>query len=234
MPLDLKSRGTAISHHPTDALMMEYAAGTLPEGFALVVATHISMCDECRARLHAFEAVGGALLDSAPTCEMGEGALARVMAGLDARPARSPAPVAPQSRPQPRPPARPRGLLPEPLAGYVGGGIGSVRWKPLGLGVRTAVIPTGGSATARLLYIPAGESVPDHGHRGRELTLVLQGAFADAEGRFGPGDIECAGTEVEHTPVAEPGQDCICLAATDALLRFRALIPRLAQPLFRI
>jgi putative transcriptional regulator len=27
------------------------------------------------------------------------------------------------------------------------------------------------------------------------------------------------------------GEDCICLAATDAPLRFRGLIPRLAQPL---
>jgi putative transcriptional regulator len=39
---------------------------------------------------------------------------------------------------------------------------------------------------------------------------------------------------MEHTPVALAGQDCICLAATDAPLRFRGLIPRLAQPLLRI
>jgi putative transcriptional regulator len=34
--------------------------------------------------------------------------------------------------------------------------------------------------------------------------------------------------------VAEEGEDCICLAVTDAPLRFKSLIPRLAQPLFRI
>jgi len=76
--------------------------------------------------------------------------------------------------------------------------------------------------------------VPDHGHRGTELTLVLQGAFADSVDRFGPGDIEIASEDLDHTPVAEMGDDCICLAVTDAPLRFNALIPRLLQPIFRI
>lgn len=77
-------------------------------------------------------------------------------------------------------------------------------------------------------------AVPDHGHRGTELTLVLQGAFRDETDRFGPGDVEIATEELEHTPVAEPGLDCICLAATDAPLRFNALIPRLLQPFLKI
>ncbi|MEQ8255670.1 MAG: transcriptional regulator, partial [Roseovarius confluentis] len=37
-----------------------------------------------------------------------------------------------------------------------------------------------------------------------------------------------------HTPVAEVGADCICLAVTDAPLRFRGFIPRIAQPFLRI
>lgn len=76
--------------------------------------------------------------------------------------------------------------------------------------------------------------MPDHGHKGREMTLVLQGAFSDADGRYGRGDVEIADDAVQHTPVAEAGQDCICLAATEAPLRFRSLIPRLVQPFFRI
>ncbi len=67
-----------------------------------------------------------------------------------------------------------------------------------------------------------------------ELTLVLQGAFRDSEDRFGRGDLEIATEDLEHTPVAEPGADCICLAATDAPLRFNKLIPRIAQSFFRI
>jgi putative transcriptional regulator len=209
-----------IKHHLSDQLLMGYAAGNLPEAFALVVATHISLCDDCRARCEAFEAIGGAVLES-ESAELGDASLAACLARLD-----QPAP--PAKRPQTR------GIFPAPLADYVGGGLDAVRWKPLGMGVRQAILPTAKGASARLLYIPAGLGVPDHGHRGIELTLVLQGAFHDEKARFGPGDVEIADEADEHTPVAEAGVDCICLAATDAPLRFRALVPRLLQPLFRI
>jgi len=100
--------------------------------------------------------------------------------------------------------------------------------------VRQAILPTSRLASARLLYIPAGVAVPDHGHRGIELTLVLQGAFRDATDRFGVGDLEIAGEELVHIPTAEAGADCICLAATDAPLRFKEFVPRVLQPVFRI
>ena len=100
--------------------------------------------------------------------------------------------------------------------------------------MRQAILPTSKGAVARLLHIPAGVAVPDHGHRGLELTLVLQGAFSDEVDRFGPGDIEVADESLEHTPVAEAGMDCICLAVTDAPLRFNALLPRMLQPFVRI
>ncbi len=212
-----------IRHHLSDPLLIAYAAGNLPEAFGLVVATHVSMCDACRAQLATFEAVGGAVMDSAAMA-MADGALEAAMARLSA-----PEMVKPLTTPMPK-----RSDLPAPLGDYIGGGLAAVKWRSLGMGVRQAILPTGKGATARLLYIPAGQAVPDHGHRGTELTLVLQGAFRDATDRFGPGDVEIATEELEHTPVAEAGEACICLAATDAPLRFNALIPRLLQPLFRI
>lgn len=216
----MKHLNTTIKHHLSEQLLMGYATGSLPEAFSLVVATHISMCDECRARAEAYEAVGGAVLE-ADTVPMSE-------SSLDACLARLGMPEAPR-KPAPR-----ASSLPQPLADYVGGDLQKVRWKPLGMGVRQAILPTGKGASARLLYIPAGQGVPDHGHRGLELTLVLQGAFRDDKDRFGPGDVEIADETDEHTPVAEAGMDCICLAATDARLRFRGMMPRLLQPVFRI
>ena len=43
-------------------------------------------------------------------------------------------------------------------------------------------------------------------------------------------NIEIADEDLNHTPIADVGEDCICLAATDARLRFNKLIPRMAQP----
>lgn len=76
--------------------------------------------------------------------------------------------------------------------------------------------------------------MPDHGHRGLELTLVLQGSFADEVDHFGRGDIEIAGDDLDHQPVAGTEADCICLTATDAPLRFNGLIPRIVQPFLKI
>lgn len=212
-----------IRHHLSDQLLMAYAAGQLPEAFNLVVATHVSLCDECRAQLASYDAVGGALLDEADEIALGEDALAQALARIEGLP------QATQAEP-----LKAAGIFPAPLADYIGGDLSAVRWRRIGGGVKQAILPTGRDASVRLLYIPAGTAVPDHGHRGTELTLVLQGAFADDNARFDRGDIEIAGEELEHTPVALAGEDCICLAATDAPLRFRGVIPRLAQPLFRI
>lgn len=208
-----------IRHHLTDALLLSYSAGTLPEAFSLVVATHVSLCDECRARLESFEAVGGALLDDCDSVEMSEEALEATMALIE---------TAPEIL-MPANMSGPDDVLPAPLQSYVGGDMDAVRWRPIGGGVRQAVLDTDGGATVRLLAIPGGAAMPDHGHRGMELTLVLQGAFRDEQDRFARGDIEVANEDLHHTPIAEEGTDCICLAATDAPLRFKGIIPRIAQ-----
>ena len=129
---------------------------------------------------------------------------------------------------------RPVGVFPKVLQDYVGGDLDAVQWRSVGMGVRQAILKTSNDAKVRLLHIPAGHAVPDHGHRGTELTLVLQGAFQDEIDYFGRGDIEIANEEMEHTPVAANGLDCICLAATDAPLRFNGLIHKIAQPFLRI
>lgn len=210
-----------IRHHLSDELLTGYSAGTLPEAFSLLVASHVSLCDECRARLGSLDALGGALLESSEA-DLSAGALAATMARIRG------------IRPQPRPAPAPRGVLPEPLRAYVGSDIDGVRWRPVGGGVRQAVLATSDGASARLLYIPGGVGVPDHGHRGTELTMVLRGAFRDDSDRFGPGDVEIADASVQHTPVAELGEPCICLAVTDAPLKFRGVIPRLLQPFVKI
>ncbi len=86
----------------------------------------------------------------------------------------------------------------------------------------------------RLLRIPAGKPVPEHSHGGRELTLVLAGSFSDETGRFARGDIEDADENLEHQPIADEGEDCICLAVTDAPLKFRSWFVRMVQPVLGI
>ena len=161
---------TRITHHLTDALLMAYSAGSLPEAFSLTVATHVSLCDECRARLGAFDTVGGALLEAEAAPMSGDSldaTLARIRADGETR----------RTRPAPRR----TGVLPAPLRDYVGGDLESVRWRPIGMGVKQAILPTQGGATARLLYIPAGAAVPDR-RLAEAAASAGQGGFAFLSG----------------------------------------------------
>jgi putative transcriptional regulator len=214
----------AIRHHLTDEILMGYSAGTLPEAFNLVVATHVSLCDDCRALLESYDAVGGAVMTDCAPAAMAADSLEATLRLIAAMPASS-------DRPRR---AAPGDIFPAPLQDYVGGDLSRVTWRAAGGGVRQSILKTSSEATVRLLHIPPGVAIPDHGHRGMEMTLVLKGAFRDQVARFGRGDVEIANEDLEHTPVAEDGEDCICLAATDARLRFNALIPRIAQPFIGI
>ncbi len=220
-----------IQHHISDELLLEYANGSLEEGWSIAVATHLALCPACRKRLAQMEAAGGALIETIePEPEAGEDS--RSWEALRQRLGDKPQQKAEARKPAPLPAGR---NVPEPLRSYLGSGLDTVKWRALGLGAYHHPIKTGDSSTSvRLLRIPAGKPVPEHGHRGRELTLVLTGAFNDDHGRFGPGDFEETDSEVEHQPIAEPGEDCICLAVTDAPLKFRSRIVRVIQPLLGI
>ncbi|MEO0744813.1 MAG: ChrR family anti-sigma-E factor [Pseudomonadota bacterium] len=214
-----------IKHHLTDSILMGYAAGTLPEAFNLMVATHVSLCDECRARLEGFEAVGGEMLDQPASNEvaMDAGSLAATMSL-----------IAGGAQDEIRMPRATASVLPGPLQDYVGGDLDAIQWRGIGMGVKQAILPTSKDASARLLFIPAGAAMPDHGHQGLEMTMVLQGAFQDEDDYFARGDVEVADSDTHHTPVADIHEDCICLAVTDAPLQFQGLLPKIAQRFARI
>lgn len=213
---------TNVEHNIPDDLLMGYAAGVLPQAFDLVVATHVSLSDEARARLESFEAVGGAMMDQVETAEVEDDSLAQTLAKISAS-----SPVTPKR-------AAKTSIFPMPLQDAIGGDETTVKWRSLGLGAKQCVLQSDADASVRLLFIPAGQAMPKHSHRGTEMTLVLQGAFRDEDGVFARGDIEVAGEDVDHSPVAEPGEDCICLVATDARLKFEGWLPRLTQHFFGI
>lgn len=215
------------SHHISDELLMAYEAGSLAEGWSLAVATHLAFCQECRARARTAAAVGGALLDALQTEPVAPSSFDAVMAAIEAPQHQTEKVTSPQ--------AHPAGNVPSPLQAYIGSDLDAVGWKRIGTAGYQALIRTGDSETSvRLLRIPAGSPVPEHGHRGLELTVILRGTLVDGDERFGVGEIEEADADVEHTPCAGEGEECICLAVTDAPLKFRSLVVRLAQPFLGI
>ena len=212
------------SHHPDQELLLDYAAGGLREPMALLLATHLALCPACRATAAELDVVGGALLDDLPAEPVEDDALDRLLAALD-----RPAPA-----PPPRSPARPDPRLPAPLRDYVGGGLDKLDWKSRGGLAEAALLADFPGFRTRLMRIKTGAAMPRHTHQGNELTLVLAGGFTDSAGHYLPGDVATADASVDHQPVADPGEDCLCLAVTDAPLRLTGPIGRFFNVFLRI
>lgn len=213
------------NHHISDELLLSYEAGSLAEGWSLAVATHLAYCAQCQARARRAAQIGGALLDTIDTVPMSNDALQSALARI------STTSVEPAIEAK----ATTVSNVPSPLRDYIGSDLDMVAWRKLGTGARQFIIKTGDDETSvRLLRIPAGAPVPEHGHRGLELTVILRGALIDDDERFVVGDVEEANDDLQHQPRAGAEEDCICLAVTDAPLRFKSLIVRLAQPFLKI
>jgi putative transcriptional regulator len=210
-----------IAHHPEDDLLLAYASGASDEATALVIATHLAFCAQCRGQVDLMETIGGGLLENLPPAPLDQTAFAATVARLDSAP--------PYQRPA-RTPSRDG--TPEPLRSYLGGDLSSVRWRRMG--PRLAYLPLfrRGSISAKLLRGAPGTEVGAHTHRGLEMTMVLKGGFTDATGNYGPGDLQVADGSLRHSPIADAGEDCINLAVTTASLKFENLLQKIAGPLF--
>lgn len=213
--------------HPSEDLVATYASGALDEASALAIASHLTLCPACRAAAAQYEVLGGELIDDLPAAPLSDSALAATLSR-----ARATAHSEPMAHP--RTAISGPGIFPAPLRRYVGGDVDAVRWRSIAPGIQHMPLLKSGSVTARLLRIAPGRSVFDHSHGGTELTLVLNGSYTSEGQRYRRGDIEVADETVNHRPIAGSEDACICLAVTDAPLRFGNWIGRLMQPFIGI
>jgi putative transcriptional regulator len=216
-----------VQFHISDDLLLSYAAGALDEASGLLVATHLALCPHCRARNASADALGGHLLEALPAAELSPGLIDNVLSQVRGQPKTSPTSAPVRSRSEI--------VIPEPLRSYLGGDLETLRWTRLAPRVQQVVIDIPGSRPrARMLRFQCGTQVPAHGHGGRELTLVLSGSLCDRDAALYRGDVAETDEHTEHQPHAGPAEDCVCLAVTDAPLRFKGVFARLLQPLFGI
>ena len=212
--------------HATDDLLLRYASGHLPEAQSLVIATHLALCPICRATVAEYEALGGALVEDLDPVPVAEDALAGVLARLDEPDPAHDAAVRPKA-----PLSEADLVVPRPLRDYLGGGLGELSWQRLMPGLEEADIEVGPeSARARLMRVESGKGMPRHSHEGEEMTLVLSGAYRDESGCYRRGDLQIADPEIDHRPVADESEPCLCLVVTDAPLKLTGPFGRLLNP----
>lgn len=209
------------NHHLDDSTLLAYAAGTLDEAFSVVAAAHVAVCPACRDAVRAAEALGGELLETVGSSLVSDDCRSRTFAALE------------QAGLYRLPVAGPRPAFPRPLAQLLPvASLSDLAWKKKapGVAVFDVKLPTSAKGQLKLLRIGAGRAMPEHGHGGEEITMVLKGAYVDHMGRFAEGDVADLDEDIEHRPVVEMDGDCICLVATERPTRFKSFTARLMQP----
>jgi putative transcriptional regulator len=208
-----------ITHHPESESLMSCSAGSMPEAFAAVMASHMAMCPSCQKELAFMETIGVAMFENiAPSIVSSDAPVMALRASEANRGDHAICTV--------------NGDVPYPLLPVIGTDLGHIEWKRLSPGVWQHIIPlsekVGGDL--RLIKVAPGQALPEHGHSGSELTLVLQGSYRDHSGQYGVGDVADLAGDTTHTPIADQKDGCICLIATEGKLRFTGLVARMVQP----
>jgi putative transcriptional regulator len=212
-------------HSAPDELLLDYAAGVLPEGPALAVALHVALDPLSRRVVRRLRGLGGAFLENeAGAVEMGEAALEDALARLDQEPVDEPAPSASAARP---------GFewAPIPLRPYLAG----KSWKRAFGGFDEIRLDLLGSDMHRvsLLRLQPGEGLPVHRHDADEYTVVLQGGYTDNTGNYVAGDFAMGPGPVAHEPIADPGEPCIALIVLEKPIVLTGFWARFLNPLLR-
>jgi putative transcriptional regulator len=208
-----------------DTLLAHYARGALSAPLHALVASHLVIRPESRLFVGAMESVvASAIVEEEPAPIQNRDERLAAIFAIDkqsAEPAAAPVPT-----------AAIEGDVPQPLARYLGCSLDEVPWRTLLPGVKEYRVEDNEHGEATLYWIKAGRTMPSHTHEGSEYTLVLKGAFSDLNGHYARGDIAIADMDVDHRPVADPGEDCFCFAVTDAPLKLTGPIGRIVQRFF--
>ena len=209
-------------HHPDTELLVDYAAGSLAFGPSLCVAVHLADCPLCRGRVNDLTMLGAELVEQMEPAAVSDDLLENVLAGIDARPA---------------PSARIRAVpgAPQPLSKLIPNGLSAMPWKRLTPALQAVVLGVGDAENqVSLIRMKPGGTIPEHRHKGSELTVVLKGGFSDSGGSYERGDFMALGEDDIHRPIAHQNGDCICLAAQNAPLQFTGFWSKLANPFLAI
>jgi putative transcriptional regulator len=212
-----------LRHHPAelqplDALLASYAAGQLSPALYALIGAHLVLCGKNRAYVAALEAMAAGELLFGDPAPIG-GREAKLSAIFDC--------------PQVAAPALVKTPLPRSLSHFIGQPFDAIRWRNILPGIRECLIDKRTDEAATLIWIEAGHRIPAHCHEGTEVTLVLQGGFSDSTGHYCRGDIAIADANVDHGPIADGKEDCLCFSVTDGRMRLTGPVGKLAECVFR-
>ncbi|WP_281556334.1 ChrR family anti-sigma-E factor [Thalassomonas sp. RHCl1] len=222
-----------IRHHPKETLLKAFAGGELAASLSAAIAIHVDMCPLCQektaaiTREQAMKSFGREALSAdinssgVDSCQQAETDYDDMIQVIVADEQIAPVPL--------RIPKKitlhgQEFTLPQAIANLQLG-----KFRHLGKLSRARLLLGEGPIHTSLLHLQPGGSVPEHTHKGYELTLLLAGEFHDEQGSYVPGDFMMLDGRHTHTPVSEQG--CLCYTVVSDALHFTQGINKLLNPI---
>ncbi len=181
-----------------ETLLLSYAAGLLDQAQSLIVASHVALSPVAKEKVHACEAVGGALMEK--YCEpvkMKKTSLDNVLNKLDSI-------EDPDEREEKTEEMYelvfPEGLsIPLCLKRSIACRAQHAHWRKLRPGIESFKLTLEcRQSHAQLLKAARGVQAPPQSPRGMELTLILDGALTDETGSYKRGDLVVLDENCRH------------------------------------
>ncbi|WP_448211712.1 ChrR family anti-sigma-E factor [Colwellia sp. MEBiC06753] len=214
-----------IKHHPNLAFLGKFAEGELPASIAAAIAIHVEMCPKCQQQVkeltqsqaeRQFEQLDAVMdVPMAPT---------DIDAMIEQITASDEIDLAPVQREKIIAVKGTQYKLPQALTNMA-----MSKWTSIGKLARARFELDEGEVRASLLQIQAGGAVPEHTHKGFEITLLLDGSFKDEMGEYVPGDFMLLDGKHLHSPATDTG--CLCYTVSNDAQHFTQGINKLLNPI---
>ena len=211
-----------INFHPTSQQIEQFSAGNCESATALMISAHIDMCGVCRSRsqqyLECFKIE--AMSDEIPLGSEFKDMLDKITL----------LPVAEQKIIYTKPTLELDGrhfALPRALQRFTSK---TGNWSRLVDKLWQAPVELGDMGKGTFIYMEKGGRVPEHTHRGSELTLVIDGQYSDGLADYDCGDFTLMDGTNKHQPHSEADEGCLVFTIVDKPLHFTSGLARLLNP----
>lgn len=212
-----------IKHHPDVNLLVDYVSGNVSIAKSVCIAAHNGYCGICRKSTFQLEALGAELFTALDSDTVSNSTFEAVLDKLEEKPQIQSKALNPKED-----------SFPLVLNKLMRDGFKDLKWRKITSALSVSQLYTGDlNHECALFQIVAGGKIPEHDHKGTEMTVVISGGFSDRRGVYHQGDFICWERHQIHAPTALESEDCICLAVSEAPLRFTGWRYRWMNPFLR-
>lgn len=209
--------------HPNPDQLVEFAAGSCRPGVSIAISVHLHYCTQCRQTLSELESASAVLFEQQAPAPVADTAFASLMDRIQHEPA-APAPAAKPVQP---------GRFPRALTALLPDTLEQLNWQQPMKNLRVTRLLDDGDLIIGLHHMKAGGRVPNHQHRGEEISVVLEGGFSDQLGSYAEGDFIRRSGKDTHSPQADAHEDCLILSVVEAPVKLTGPLGWILNPFLK-